>query len=213
MRNSVIIATNAEFLAVTLREKLRDASFQVFIAATDGDLAVKIKAVFPRFVFLEHCFHGHGTDCFVQQIVRRNRKVRFAVWSVSEVKPKAAARFIMAGAESFFTLRDTEQNLKDILRGMAEGRHYCPADVEAVLGKDCAVPAIGGELTRQEVKIIKLSLAGKTNKQIAEMLSISVHTIKFHKSNIYRKCGGNTVVDILCNGLKRGILRPEDFEQ
>ena len=210
--NSVIIATNALFLADMLREKLRDAAFQVFIAATDNDLAMKIKAVFPRFIFLEHCFHGHGTDSFIQRMVKRNRDIRIAVWAASEVKPLAAARFIAAGAESFFSLRDTGNSIEGILFRIAGGRHYYPADVEAELEKDCAYPAIGEELTRREIEIIKLSVEGKTNQQIGDILSLSVHTVKFHKANIYRKCGGNTPVDILRNGLIRGVIHVEDFE-
>ena len=211
--NSVIIATNALFFAGLLGEKLRDAAFQVYIAATDNDLTAKIKAVFPRFLFLENCFHGHGTDAFIQRIVRHNRGLRVAVWAVSEVKPITAARYIAAGAESFFSLRDTEGNIEAILYRIAGGRHYCPADVEAVLDKDCAYPVIGEELTNREVEIIRLSVGGKSNQQIGDVLSVSVHTVKFHKSNIYRKCGGNTPVDILRNGLIRGIIGPEDFEQ
>ena len=210
--NSVIIATNAVFFADILREKLRDAAFNVFIASTDNELAEKIKAVFPRFIFLEHCFHGHGTDAFIQRMTSRNRDMRIAVWAVSEVKPLAAARFISAGAESFFSLRDTERRIETIIYRIAGGRHYYPADVEAVLDKDCAYPAIGGELTKREIEVIKLSVEGHSNQKIADILSLTIHSVKFHKSNIYRKCGGNTPVDILRNGLIRGIIRPEELE-
>ena len=211
--NSVIIATNARFLADVLMGKLLDAGLQVFVAVTDDDLAAKIKALFPRFIFIEHCFHGHGTDIFIQRMVRRNKGVRVAVWAVSEVKPIAAARYIAAGAESFFSLRDTDSKIESIICRIAEGRHYCPADVEAVLDKDCAYPVIGEELTLREIEIIKLSVEGKSNRQIGDALSVSVHTIKFHKANIYRKCGGNTPVDILRNGVIRGIINKADFEQ
>jgi DNA-binding NarL/FixJ family response regulator len=209
--NSVIIATSAGFLAGILKEKLRDADFQVFTAGTDTDLAAKVKAAFPRFVFLEHCFHGYGTDAFVQRTVRKYRDIRIVVWAASEVKPLAAARFIQAGAESFFSLRDTDKTIETILCRIAGGRHYCPAEVEAALNRDCAFPAIGEGLTRREIEIIKLSVDGKTNQQIGDTLSLSIHTVKYHKANIYRKCGGNTAVDIIKNGFIRGIINPEDF--
>ena len=211
--NSVIIATNAEFLAEMLREKLRDAGLQVFVVGNDNDLAVKIKAVFPRFIFLEHCFHGYGTDAYIQKMVKHNRSMNITVWAASEVKPITAARYIAAGAESFFSLRDTDSNIQTIIFRITRGRQYYPADVEAVLDRDCAYPAIGEELTRREIEIIKLSVSGQTNQEIADVLSLTLSTVKFHKANIYRKCGGNTTVDILRNGLIRGIIRAEDFEQ
>ena len=211
--NSVIIATSAAFLAETLREKLRDAGLQVFVVGNDDDLAAKIRTVFPRFIFLEHCFHGYGTDAYIQKMVRQNRNVSITVWAVSEVKPLAAARFIAAGAESFFSLRDTDSNIQTIIFRITGGRNYCPAEVESALDRDCAYPAIGEELTRREIEIIKLSITGQTNQEIADNLSLTIHTVKFHKANIYRKCGGNTPVDILRNGLIRGIIHPEDFQQ
>jgi len=211
--NSIVIATTAGFFADVLREKLRDASFRVFIAANEDDLAAKIKAAIPRFVFIEHCFHGHGTDAFIKRMVKHNRDMHIVVWAASEVKPFAAARFIFAGAESFFSLRDTDSHIETILCRIAGGRHYCPADVEAVIDKDCAYPVIGEELTQREIQVIKLSIDGKTNQEIANVMHVSIHAVRFHKSNIYRKCGGNTPVDILRNGLLRGIIHTEDFEQ
>ena len=210
--NSVIIASNAGFLADTLREKLRDAGLQVFTVGNDNELTLRIRAAFPRFIFLEHCFHGYGTDSYIQRIVKQNRNLSITVWAASEVKPIAAARFISAGAESFFSLRDTDSNIQTIILRITGGRQYCPADVEAVLDKDCAYPVIGEELTKREIEIIKLSVEGKTNRQIGSSLSLSIHTIKFHKASIYRKCGGNTQVDILRNGLIRGIIRADEIQ-
>ena len=51
----------------------------------------------------------------------------------------------------------------------------------------------------------------KTNKELGDILSISINTVKMHKKNIYRKCGGNTPVDILINGLRKGVINVEDL--
>jgi DNA-binding NarL/FixJ family response regulator len=212
MTDSVIIASNAFFLADALREKLYEASFKVFTASDEIELANKISSVYPRFIFLENCFHGYGTDAFIHQFVQHNRNIRIVVWTASEIKPHTAARFIIAGAESFFSLRDTYKNIEAILCRIAGGNYYYPSDVEAVLNNDCFYPVIGEELTLREIEIIKLSVSGLTNKQIGKSLSLSIHTVKFHKANIYRKCGGNTIVDILRNGVVRKIINLEDFE-
>jgi DNA-binding CsgD family transcriptional regulator len=57
-----------------------------------------------------------------------------------------------------------------------------------------------------------MSAMGKTNKQIGNSLSLSVHTVKYHKANIYRKYGGNSIVDILINGIRRGVIDPNELE-
>jgi DNA-binding CsgD family transcriptional regulator len=42
-------------------------------------------------------------------------------------------------------------------------------------------------------------------------MSLSRGAIKFHKSNVYRKCGGDTAVDILIYGILKGIILMEDL--
>ncbi len=44
-------------------------------------------------------------------------------------------------------------------------------------------------LTKKEQEIIELLKYGKLNKEIAETLSVSLHTVKNHLKNIYRKLG------------------------
>jgi len=204
--NSVVIATNAIFLADLLKEKLSYTNLKVYVAGNDSDLAAKMKSACPKFIFLENCFNGYGTDVYVQRTARHHKGVRIAVWAVSEVKPVAAARFIMAGADSFFSLRDSEKNIQAIVWRIASGQPYCPADVKALLDKDRACAVIGEGLTSREKEIIKMSADGKTNREIGNAMSLTVHTVKYHKANIYRKCGGNTVVDILVNGIRRGVV-------
>ena len=206
-----IIATNADFLAGMLRDKLKDADMRVFTAVTDADLTAKIKTTFPKIIFIEHCFHGYGTDAFIQQTARHYRSIRIVVWAASEVKPYAAARFIAAGAESFFSLRDTEQHIDAILYRIARGQRYCPEDVDQLLDSDYVFPVIGEKLTKREIEVLKLVLDGKKNKEISSLLSLAVPTVKFHRKNIFRKCGGNTLLEIFKNGLKKGSVQLEEL--
>jgi hypothetical protein len=97
--NSVIIATNADFLADILRDTLRDFDAgPVLTAHNENELLAGIKN-YPRFVFLEHCFRGPGTEDLILRLVKRDRDMRIAVWSAMAVKPVIAARYILAGAE------------------------------------------------------------------------------------------------------------------
>jgi DNA-binding CsgD family transcriptional regulator len=211
--NGVIIATNAEFFAGILRDKLAAIGLQVFIAASDNDLMEKINSGYSKFIFIEHCFHGYGTDVFIHRMVKRNRNMRVAVWAACEVKPVVAARYIEAGAESFFSLRDSESNIETVIKKVAWGQRYRPADVEAVLDKEGEEPLFDKELTKREIEIMKMTASGKTNEQIGNIFSISINTIKMHKRHIYSKCGGNTALDILRNGLIRGVISIYDLIQ
>jgi len=48
------------------------------------------------------------------------------------------------------------------------------------------------DLTLRELEILRLVIAGKTNKQIAREVFISKKTVEFHLDNIYSKTGKRT---------------------
>jgi DNA-binding CsgD family transcriptional regulator len=52
-------------------------------------------------------------------------------------------------------------------------------------------------LTPREREVIKLCVNKQSNREIAAALGVKPTTVKAHKMRIYRKCGGNTPVDIL----------------
>ena len=209
--NSVIIATDAGFYAESLREKLRDAECRVFTASTVNEFTAKIKANAPQFVFIEHCFYGPDTETVIFKMAQRNRNMHIVVWSASKLNPRTAARFYHAGAESFIPLRDSDGNIAAIIRRIASGLHYWPADVEELLMRDSEIPVFGAGLTKREKEVFKLTVGEKDRKQIGKELGISVPTVQFHRGNIYRKCGGNTPLGMLVNGLKRGIIHEDDL--
>jgi DNA-binding NarL/FixJ family response regulator len=211
MVNSVIIASNANFLIDILRDKLREISYRVYSASTDIELNEKIKEVYPRFIFLEHCFHGYGTDSFIQTINKHYPKKRIIVWAVTEVKPLTAARYIAAGADSFIPLRDECQSIKNILYQITEGRSYYPADVETVINRECAFPVVGKELTNREIQIAKLLIRGKRNLDICKILALTIHTVKRHKLRIYQKYSVDNPIDILRIAFRHGVLSFEEF--
>ncbi|MFC3452632.1 helix-turn-helix transcriptional regulator [Amycolatopsis speibonae] len=68
------------------------------------------------------------------------------------------------------------------------GNKNLAARVEAVLGR-LAHASAPRSLTGQEVKIAELARAGYTNRRIAEKLFLTVRTVEFHLSNVYRKLG------------------------
>ena len=48
------------------------------------------------------------------------------------------------------------------------------------------------DLTRREVQVLQLALAGRTNKSIAAKIHVSEKTVEFHLNNIYTKVGVRT---------------------
>lgn len=52
------------------------------------------------------------------------------------------------------------------------------------------------KLTNQEQKVLKLLVEGLSNREIAEKLCLSIHTIKTHIEHIYKKLGVSNRVQV-----------------
>ena len=61
-------------------------------------------------------------------------------------------------------------------------------------------------LTRRELEILQLLVAGYTNKAIAAKIYISEKTVEFHLDNIYRKIGARTRLMAGLWAIQQGIL-------
>ena len=62
------------------------------------------------------------------------------------------------------------------------------------------------ELSKREVDIIRLISDGNSNEEIADLLSISPHTVKKHRSNILEKAECSNTAQLIKNCIQQGIL-------
>ncbi len=69
-------------------------------------------------------------------------------------------------------------------------------------GEDSAVEA----LTARELEILQLLARGLANKQIAVLLKISEHTVKFHVSSVFVKLGVSGRTEAVSAGLRSGLI-------
>jgi DNA-binding CsgD family transcriptional regulator len=67
-------------------------------------------------------------------------------------------------------------------------------------------------LSFREVEVLKLVACGLMNKQIADQLSISLHTVVSHRKNITRKLGINTVSGLTVYAMINGLITTADLQ-
>jgi DNA-binding NarL/FixJ family response regulator len=61
-------------------------------------------------------------------------------------------------------------------------------------------------LTEREIEVLQLATQGLANKQMASLLEISEHTIKFHLSAIYSKLGVSSRTEAVRSGVRSGLV-------
>jgi len=70
-----------------------------------------------------------------------------------------------------------------------------------------------GTLSQREVEILRLVSKGMSNKDIANVLFLSVRTVKAHLTNIFNKMGVGCRTDAIVKGLREGYINLRDISQ
>ncbi len=82
-----------------------------------------------------------------------------------------------------------------------------PPLVSSEPADDLLDPSLASDkLTTRELEVLQYLAQGYTNKQIAQRIKISIHTIKFHVNSIYSKLGVNNRTEAARQGLRKGLI-------
>lgn len=98
---------------------------------------------------------------------------------------------ILAGADGYISKERDAAGLAHAIRAVAAGNHVLDTETLQWLRDKAGAAATGfqwtGMLSPQEQKILPLVAAGKTNKEIGELLGLSHKTVKNHLSSVFQK--------------------------
>ena len=112
-----------------------------------------------------------------------------------------------AGAEGFLLKEDADFELLRAIQTVRGGKKFISSLLSTEMA-DLALrdqPADPDPLSPREKTIVKLLVEGKTSKEIAELLYISVFTVRRHRENILRKLNLKKLADLIRYALSRGI--------
>ena len=110
---------------------------------------------------------------------------------------------LAAGAEGYLVKEDADKELFSAIESIRQGQRYLsPRLIEAEAGGKSR----GEELTAREKQILKLVAGGKSNREIAEVLDISVRTVESHRAFIIRKLNLKKTADLVRYAMEKGYI-------
>jgi DNA-binding NarL/FixJ family response regulator len=112
-------------------------------------------------------------------------------------------RAVQAGAQGYVLKNTTRDKLIPALRSVAAGQKWMPKEIATRL----AERNIFEELTAREIQVLEQMAKGLANKEIADVLKISEHTVKGHLKNILGKLLVADRTEAVTTALQRGIIR------
>jgi DNA-binding NarL/FixJ family response regulator len=107
-----------------------------------------------------------------------------------------------AGAAGYVFKDSTDEKLLPAIRAVASGRRWIPDEV----AKRLEARRLFEELTPRELLILNEVVKGLANKQIADVLSISENTVKWHLKNILGKLCVADRAEAVAVAIQRGII-------
>lgn len=119
-----------------------------------------------------------------------------------------ASEAMAAGARGFLPRTGNAERVAAAARAAAAGLLVLdPAFTIAVLpARDRDAEAIVEDLTRRELDVLQLLAEGLSNKEIAERLSITDHTVKFHVTAILSKLDAHSRTEAVTRAARLGLI-------
>ncbi|HZF25523.1 MAG TPA: response regulator transcription factor, partial [Steroidobacteraceae bacterium] len=117
-----------------------------------------------------------------------------------------------AGAQGYLLKSDAGHELVAAIQALLDGKPYftskvAPLILQGYLGAGSAAAArVGGKLSPRERQIVQLLAEGRTNKDIARRLGITVKTAEKHRNNIMNKMGFRSLADLVRYAVRNRIV-------
>jgi DNA-binding NarL/FixJ family response regulator len=112
-------------------------------------------------------------------------------------------RALQAGAQGYVLKSATGQELIPAIEAVASGHRWIPKEI----AKRLAARKLFEELTPREQQVLQLLVKGLANKQIADLLNISEHTVKDHLKSVFGKLQVVDRTEAVTAAIQRGIIR------
>jgi len=210
----IILADDHAVMRRGLRLVLeQEKDFEVVGEANDGRGAVDLaEAARPDIAVLDITMPNLNGIEAAHQISAKQLGVSIIILSM-HADEAFVLRSLKAGARGYLLKESAEGDLINAIRLVSEGKSFFSPIVSRMLVEDYVrqLRDKGVEdsyelLTPRERELLQLIAEGKSNKDIANMLNLSLYTVETHRSNILAKLNLHTVPELILYAVRKGVI-------
>lgn len=183
--------------------------------AADGREAIaKAQSLEPDVMLMDIAMPDLGGLEATVEIRRQQPRIRILVLSQYEDR-EYIRRFLKLGVSGYVLKKSAGSDLLAAIRAVHRGGLVLDPDIarEAMQERDAGASS-GADpyesLTDREKQVLKLVAEGRANKEVADLLGISVKTAMSHREHIMEKLDLHSRTELIRFALKQGIIRVED---
>lgn len=201
---SVLLVDDHTLVRRGFRRMLEDeADMHVVGEAGDAEQAVQLaRELKPQVVVMDCALPGASGLVATRQILQAFPQMAILMLSMHS-EDTLVRQSLEAGARGYILKNAIDLELAMAIRRVAAG--------ETVMSPQLARPAaLKGErdfgLTPRELEILQLIVDGKSNKEIADQLDLSVNTVSVHRANIMDALGIHKTAELVVYAIRNGLV-------
>ena len=211
----ILIADDHEVARKGIRALLENhPGWEVCAEAKDGREAVEFAdRLRPDVLLLDIGMPNlNGLDA-ARQILATSPDARILILTVHDTE-QIVREVLAAGARGFLLKSDAGRDLVAAVEALQRRRTFFTSKVAEMMlegylrpHSDSDDPTGQRVLTPREREVIQLVAEGKTTKEVASVLSLSVKTAETHRTNLMRKLDLHSVADLTLYAVRNGIVQ------
>jgi len=210
----IILADDHAVMRCGLRLVLeQQKDFEVVGEANDGRGAVNLaESAKPDVAVLDITMPNLNGIEAAHQISAKQIGVSTIVLSM-HADESFVLRALKAGARGYLLKESAEGDLINAIRLVSEGKSFFSPAVSRMLVEDYVrqlqdrhIEDSYELLTTREREILQLIAEGKSNKEVANMLNLSLYTVETHRSNILNKLNLHSVPELILYAVRKGVI-------
>jgi len=211
----LLIAEDMEIVRKGLKALLAaNAGFEIAGEASDGHMAVnQAVALNPDVVLMDLSLPRMDGVEAIAEIKRRCPRVRLLALT-AHGKENYLTSAVQAGVDGYLLKNSPSEELFSAITAVASGQTFFSREVSAMLAQVCRLGNKSADplerLSKRERQVLKLAAKGETNKGIADAIFVSVKTVEKHKTNLKKKLGLRSSLELAAFCLENGLIEEED---
>jgi DNA-binding NarL/FixJ family response regulator len=190
--------------------------WQVCGEASDGrDLLKKASELRPDIIVIDVAMPNLNGLEATRQILKTNPKAKVLVLTLHD-SDRLIHEVLTAGASGFVLKSDAARDLVAAVESLRQNKTYFTSKVASMVlngflkgGPGAMLNGAASPLTAREREIVQLLSEGKSAKEVAVALNISVKTAETHRSNIMRKLDLHSVSELVLYAVRNNIVNVE----
>lgn len=213
----ILVADDHDLMRQGLRGVIdRQPGWEVCgFASTGREAAAQASRLKPDIVILDMSMPDlNGLNAAIQ-IRRQSPGTEILMLTAHETNQLIRDVF-KAGVKSLIFKSEAHELLVRALEALAQHKPFFTSKVSEVLFSDLinraegeqTQSAPGGRLSAREREIVQLLAEGRSNKEVADVLGISVRTAENHRASILRKLKAKSLADVLRYAIRNKLIDP-----